>query len=219
MLSAALTFLHLGLVSVHAQTYSATYLPSNAPNNSEKGQTGTNQCGTGSNQTSQCQNAYSEYHVVPTGKNHLRKGMLILVNSVDDFCVWAPPEPGPGSVIGNTEVSFTYLFGANARLTARFQRIEVAYCLKAGTPSISIKNITHHTLQSGYGTRLIPDGTITGAHFVQTPNYVQVTGTSVLPSRVILVTDFPSSRYRRPDQNKYSETRRWRGTRSPWCGW
>lgn len=30
--------------------------------------------------------------------------------------------------------------------------------------------------QDGYGTRLIPDGTIQGAHFVQTPDYVQVTG-------------------------------------------
>lgn len=25
------------------------------------------------------------------------------VNAVDDFCLWAPPEPGAGSVIGNTE--------------------------------------------------------------------------------------------------------------------
>lgn len=63
------------------------------------------------------------------------------VNSVDDFCIFAPPEPGADSVIGNTE------------------RIEVAWCIKPG-----------------YGTRLIPDGTITGAHFVQTPDYVQVTG-------------------------------------------
>ncbi|KAI0302391.1 hypothetical protein B0F90DRAFT_211012 [Multifurca ochricompacta] len=122
MLSAVLPLVfHLSLVSVRAQTYSATYLPSNAPVQSEQGQTGTNQCGTSSNQTSQCQNAY--------------------INSVDDFCVFAPPEPGPGSVIGNTE------------------RIEVSWCIKPG-----------------YGTRLIPDGTITGAHFVQTPDYVQVTG-------------------------------------------
>ncbi|KDQ50361.1 hypothetical protein JAAARDRAFT_42151 [Jaapia argillacea MUCL 33604] len=109
----------LGLVG--AQTYSATYLPSNAPNQSEQGQAGTNQCGTGFNQTSECQNAY--------------------INSVDDFCVFAPPDPGPNSVIGNTE------------------RYEVSWCLK-----------------SGYGTRLMPNGTITGAHFVQTPDYVQVTG-------------------------------------------
>ncbi|KAI0278382.1 hypothetical protein BC826DRAFT_658291 [Russula brevipes] len=37
--------------------------------------------------------------------------------------------------------------------------IEVAWCMK-----------------SGYGTRIIPDGTITGAHFVKTPDYVQITG-------------------------------------------
>ncbi|KAH8105798.1 hypothetical protein DFH11DRAFT_1641101 [Phellopilus nigrolimitatus] len=104
-----------------AQTYSATYLPSNAPGISEQGQSGTNQCGTGSNQTSMCQNAY--------------------LNSVDDFCLFAPPEPGAGSTIGETE------------------RIEVAWCTKSGT-----------------GTRLIPDGAIQGAHFVQTPDYVQITG-------------------------------------------
>ncbi|KAI9508526.1 hypothetical protein F5148DRAFT_1195187 [Russula earlei] len=112
---------HLGLVGVHAQTYTATYLPSNAPPQTEQGQAGTNQCGTGANQTSLCQNAF--------------------VNAVDDFCLFAPPNPGPGSVIGNTE------------------RIEVSWCLK-----------------SGYGTRVIPAGAITGAHFVHTPDYVQVTG-------------------------------------------
>ena len=60
---------------------------------------------------------------------------------MDDFCLFAPPEPGVLSTIGETE------------------RIEVAWCIKPG-----------------YGTRLIPDGTIQGAHFVMTPDYVQVTG-------------------------------------------
>ncbi|THH00115.1 hypothetical protein EW026_g2356 [Hermanssonia centrifuga] len=120
MFSLSFAALALPLI-VRAQTYSATYLPSNAPAQSETGQSGTNECGTGSNQTSMCQNVY--------------------INSVDDFCVFAPPQPGPDSVIGNTE------------------RIEVSWCVK-----------------SGYGTRLMPDGTITGAHFVQTPDYVQVTG-------------------------------------------
>ena len=63
------------------------------------------------------------------------------MNSIEDWCIFAPPKPGADSVIGNTE------------------RIEVAWCT-----------------QSGHGTRVIPDGTITGAHFVQTPDYVQVTG-------------------------------------------
>jgi hypothetical protein len=41
--------------------YSATYLPSNAPDKTQNGQAGTNQCGTALNQTSECQNAYSGY--------------------------------------------------------------------------------------------------------------------------------------------------------------
>ncbi|KAF7974317.1 hypothetical protein HWV62_12484 [Athelia sp. TMB] len=39
------------------------------------------------------------------------------------------------------------------------ERDEVAWCTKGG-----------------HGTRLIPDGTLTGVHFVRTPDYVQVTG-------------------------------------------
>jgi hypothetical protein len=45
-------------LAARAQTYSATYLPSNAPAQSEQGQTGTNQCSSGSNQTSNCQNVF-----------------------------------------------------------------------------------------------------------------------------------------------------------------
>ncbi|KAI1794317.1 hypothetical protein LXA43DRAFT_883724 [Ganoderma leucocontextum] len=107
--------------AVFAQSYTATYTPEDAPKISEQGQSGTNQCGTGTDQNSMCQNVF--------------------VNSLDDFCLYAPPNPGRGSVIGNTE------------------RIEVAWCV-----------------QPGHGTRLIPDGAITGAHFIQTPDYVQVTG-------------------------------------------
>lgn len=58
---------------------------------------------------------------------------------VDDFCLWAPPQPN--GEIGQTE------------------REEVAWCTK-----------------SGYGTRVIPDYTLSGVHFVQTKDYVQVTG-------------------------------------------
>ncbi|KAK0447612.1 hypothetical protein EV421DRAFT_1900983 [Armillaria borealis] len=101
--------------------YTATYLPNNAPATSEQGQAGTNKCGTTNDQKSNCQNAY--------------------INSIDDFCLWSPPEPGPNSGIGETE------------------RIEVSWCLK-----------------SGYGTRTIPADAITGAHFVKTPDFVQVTG-------------------------------------------
>lgn len=65
----------------------------------------------------------------------------ISVNSVDDFCLFAPPYSGSNATIGDTE------------------RVEVSWCLR-----------------DGYGTRLIADGTITGAHFVQTPDYIQITG-------------------------------------------
>lgn len=60
---AALTvFLLLGMLTArgHGQTYSATYLPSNAPDHTQTGQYGTNQCGTQSSQDSLCQNAYRE---------------------------------------------------------------------------------------------------------------------------------------------------------------
>ncbi|KAG7439360.1 uncharacterized protein BT62DRAFT_983444 [Guyanagaster necrorhizus] len=43
------------------------------------------------------------------------------------------------------------------------ERIEVSWCLK-----------------DGYGTRIIPSGAITGAHFVQTPDFIQVTGSGDL---------------------------------------
>ncbi|EIM89089.1 uncharacterized protein STEHIDRAFT_52679 [Stereum hirsutum FP-91666 SS1] len=118
-------------MGAYAQTYSATYLPGNAPKTTEEGQSGTNQCGGGSSQTSNCQNVY--------------------VNSIDDFCLFAPPETG---TIGETE------------------RIEVAWCIK-----------------SGYGTRLIPEGAITGAHFVQTPDYVQITGVGDLTKLNIAAGD------------------------------
>ena len=68
--------------------YTATYDASNLPSSSEEGQYGTNACGTSSSQTSNCQNAY--------------------INSVNDFCLWGPPETtsneGDGtSKIGNVE--------------------------------------------------------------------------------------------------------------------
>ena len=43
--------------------------------------------------------------------------------------------------------------------------------------------------QSGYGTRLIPPGSIKGAHFVQTPDYVQITGIGDLTSMNIPAGD------------------------------
>lgn len=90
------------LSAAAAQTYSATYLPSNAPDQSEAGQSGTNRCVNGLNQTSNCQNAYRKWV-----RSNAREPIIFTaraVNSVTDWCIWSPPEPGPGSVIGNTEV-------------------------------------------------------------------------------------------------------------------
>ncbi|CAE6380717.1 unnamed protein product [Rhizoctonia solani] len=112
----------LALVALVRSQYTATYDPTNLPDTTEKDQIGTNKCGTKASQTSMCQNIY--------------------INSVNDFCLWAPPyTDGKNSSVGQVE------------------QIMVAWCLN-----------------DGYGTRLIPDGTITGAHFVQTVDYVQVTG-------------------------------------------
>lgn len=74
------------VVAVNAQTYSATYLPSNAPPTTEEGQTGTNQCGTAANQTSNCQNVYGmQLNFCLSSNLTCRLG---IVNSVDDFCIW-----------------------------------------------------------------------------------------------------------------------------------
>ncbi|KIM33185.1 hypothetical protein M408DRAFT_325988 [Serendipita vermifera MAFF 305830] len=110
--------LFLGALSVHAQ-YTATYDPNNLPPTTEDAQIGTNQCGTGNNQTSLCQNVY--------------------FNSVQDFCIWGPHDPN--SVIGNVEQTV------------------IAWCTKPGR-----------------GTRLIPEGTLKGVHFLETPDYIQITG-------------------------------------------
>jgi hypothetical protein len=100
------------------QLWDVGYMANNLPNTSENGQSGTNNCGTSSSQSSMCQTAW--------------------MNDADDFCLWAPPTVGS---VGDKE------------------REVVAWCTK-----------------SGRGTRVIPNGTLKGVHFVRTPDYVQVTG-------------------------------------------
>ncbi|GAA6002256.1 uncharacterized protein JCM10292_000831 [Rhodotorula paludigena] len=83
-------------------------------------QVGVNQCNsTMQNQESMCQTAH--------------------INSIDDFCLWGPPEYG--EEVGNIEGEM------------------VAWCTK-----------------EGYGTRIIPEGALTGVQFIRTPHYVQVVG-------------------------------------------
>ncbi|KAH6885695.1 macrophage activating glycoprotein [Coprinopsis sp. MPI-PUGE-AT-0042] len=62
-----------------------------------------------------------------------------LFNSVDDFCIWGPPEYG--------------------REVGDIEGIMVAWCTKPG-----------------HGTRLIPEGAITGIQWIKTPDYVQAVG-------------------------------------------
>jgi len=100
------------------QIWNVGYLSNNLPHTSQIGQTGFNDCGTGSSPTSMCQTLW--------------------LNSVNDFCLWGPPSV---QNVGDAE------------------REMVAYCSK-----------------SGHGTRLMPQGTVKGVHFVKTPQYVQITG-------------------------------------------
>ncbi|GAA6028742.1 hypothetical protein JCM8097_007372 [Rhodosporidiobolus ruineniae] len=99
---------------------SATYSLSNLPHTSEAGQTGYNDCGSTDSQSSMCQ--------------------TVQVNSVTDFCLWAPPTAGPE--IGESE------------------EYEVAWCTA-----------------TGHGARVMPAGTIQSAHYLETPHYIQITGT------------------------------------------
>ncbi|TNY24432.1 hypothetical protein DMC30DRAFT_387380 [Rhodotorula diobovata] len=68
------------------------YSLGNLPHTSESGQTGYNDCGSADSPSSMCQTAH--------------------VNSVTDFCLWAPPTPG--GTVGDTE------------------EIEVAWCTASG---------------------------------------------------------------------------------------
>ncbi|KAF6755907.1 hypothetical protein DFP72DRAFT_895561 [Ephemerocybe angulata] len=61
------------------------------------------------------------------------------LNSLDDFCLWAPPNPG--KTVGEIEGEM------------------IAWCTRPG-----------------HGTRVIPDGALTGVQFVKSPDYVQVVG-------------------------------------------
>jgi len=83
-------------------------------------QTGYNICNsTTQNQDSMCQTSF--------------------VNHIDDFCLWAPPQPN--STIADTE------------------QLEVAWCTK-----------------EGHGTRVIPQGALTGVQYLRTPHYIQIAG-------------------------------------------
>ncbi|GAA6042594.1 hypothetical protein JCM8097_003148 [Rhodosporidiobolus ruineniae] len=110
----------VALSGLASSAFAATVNPNNLPHTSEAGQYGYNDCAKyGDSTTANCQTLYLE--------------------SLDDFCLYAPPKKG---TVGDME------------------REVVSWCTKAG-----------------HGARLIPKGTITGAHMIRTPNYIQITGT------------------------------------------
>ncbi|KAH0832850.1 hypothetical protein J3R83DRAFT_11777 [Lanmaoa asiatica] len=74
-----------------------------------------------------------------TTQNQQSMCQTAMVNNLDNFCLWAPPQPN--STIGDTEA------------------YEVAWCTK-----------------SGYGTRLIPAGALTGVQMLVTSQYIQIAG-------------------------------------------
>jgi hypothetical protein len=90
-------------------------------------------------------------------------------NSIDDFCLWSSPTPG-GSV-GDVSVPHFHLY-KNYNTVAHTPPVQmeeemVAWCTKAGR-----------------GTRVIPNGAITGVQFLRTPDYIQSS------SRVKLARNF-----------------------------
>ncbi|KAF9028564.1 carbohydrate-binding module family 13 protein [Hymenopellis radicata] len=77
------------------QIWNTGYYYTDLPNTSEDGQSGTNNCGTGSSDSAQCQTAW--------------------INSAEDFCLWAPPTVDS---IGNSErleVAYCTKSGRGAR--------------------------------------------------------------------------------------------------------
>ncbi|GAA6055619.1 hypothetical protein JCM3770_006728 [Rhodotorula araucariae] len=110
----------LPLLPIASAAYSH-YSLGNLPHTSEDGQTGYNDCGNTDSQSSMCQTAH--------------------VNSVTDFCLWAPPTPG--GTVGDTEeieVAWCTASGHGARLMPQ-GTIQSAHYLK--TP--------HYTQVTGKG--------------------------------------------------------------------
>ncbi|ORY30800.1 hypothetical protein BCR39DRAFT_528410 [Naematelia encephala] len=87
----------------------------------------------------------------------------VYVNSVSDFCLWGPPATTSDEGDGTSKIG-------------NVEQVVVSYCLN-----------------DGYGTRIIPAGTITGAHFIKVQSekvsYVQVNGVGDLTSLLIPAGD------------------------------
>ncbi|WOO80734.1 uncharacterized protein LOC62_03G004255 [Vanrija pseudolonga] len=109
-----------------------------------------------------------EFYPVGAQVNQTSLSRLLSLNGVDDFCLFGPMEPGPDSLIGNTEptvVSWCTKPRNNARRPV-------------GIGSIGRSPLCRVTLDgfSFVFTVLIPDGAIHAAHVIKTPAYVQIYG-------------------------------------------
>lgn len=118
------------------------------------------------------------------------------VNSLEDFCIFAPPDSGANSIIANTEVRPNRLLQFSEKFWVRLMIDGSSSGNRSIVvpPGMSTITFLPNTClidrqQPLYGTRLIPAGTFTGAHFVQTPDYVQVTGASPFTSICCSHTD------------------------------
>lgn len=95
-----------------------------------------------------------------TGSSQSSLCQTAWINDATDFCLWAPPNPD--SLVGASPPRpFYYPFSplTTTRPAGDAEQNVVAWCTK-----------------SGRGTRVIPNGALSGVHFVRTPDYVQVTG-------------------------------------------
>ncbi|PBK68072.1 hypothetical protein ARMSODRAFT_293836 [Armillaria solidipes] len=90
-----------------------------------------------------------------TTVNQTSVARLLSLNSVDDWCIFAPPE---NNTIGESEVCVRGV-GEELLTKCGVQAIEVAWCTKARN-----------------NARVIPDGVVTGVSFLKTDFYVQIYG-------------------------------------------
>ena len=133
----------------------------NLPATSQDGQYGTNNCGTGTSQTSKCQTAWIKYGLSLFATVGVFTDVVNEIHSsASDFCVWAPRKLQSTFVCWyDTLIFSTLLYLAYLGTVGDTERVNIAYCTK-----------------SGRGARTIPNGALKGVHFVKTPEYVQVTG-------------------------------------------
>ncbi|KAH8926465.1 hypothetical protein BT69DRAFT_1347994 [Atractiella rhizophila] len=98
---------------------------------------------------------------------------------------WNPPSSPPANTRGTNQYGFNDCFNYPDSSTSKCQTMWINglddFCLFGPPVKEAVGTSEHYQvsycLKAGHGTRLFPKGTITGASFVRTPDYVQITGT------------------------------------------